>query len=455
MATRATGAPSAPEGEDTASATPGLADTVQVSFDDLTEEVPAVPGTPGGTEQVTRRWFGRRRLLVVGGVVVLAAGAGVGIWLGTGTNPGTPVKVVTEVVTVTTGNMQRTVSTTGSVAPAEEANLDFAVSGKVTAVDVAVGQTVTAGQALATVAPTALQATLAAAQASLTSAQAKLASDRADGASTADVLSDEAAVTSAQSQLNSAQADVADATLTSTIAGTVASVDLTVGQQVSGTGGSTGGKTTGSSSQVTVISTDSFVVNTTVDDTQVGEVQNGDQAVITPSSGDTKVYGTVASVGMIASGSSGVASFPVVVDVTGTPAGLHAGASTNVSIIVEQLNDVVQVPTAALSYGNGKATVTVTKDGRHVPTPVTTGQTSDGYTQITHGVTAGEKVVEKVVTFTGTPGGSGNGGLPGGAKLIGPGQGAVHFSGPSGPGVSVSGGSPSGGARVTGGGTGG
>ncbi len=459
MATRATGAPSA---SDPASPDPGGPDqerTAQIVFDDRTEEVPAVAGTPSGPSPSTWRRLGRRRLVIAAVVVVLAAGAGLGIWLGTGSGGGTGLKVVTQVVSVATGTMQQTVSTTGTVAPAHEADLDFAVSGKVTAVDVTVGQTVTAGQALATVASTALQATADAAQASLTSAQAKLASDRAGGASTSQILSDEAAVTSAQSQLTSAQTDLADATLTSTIAGTVASVDLTVGQQVSGSGSGNGGAKTSSgdsgdsSPQVTVISTDTFVVNTTVDDTQVGKIAAGDQAVITPTDATTPAYGTVASVGMIASGSSGVASFPVVVDVTGTPSGVHAGASASVSIVVQQLDDVVEVPTAAISYGNGHATVTVVKDGRHVPTAVTTGQTSDGDTQITHGVTAGEKVVEKVVTFTGTPSGAKNG-FPGGGKFPGGGVHVFHITGPRGGGaVSVSGGAP--GPGQTGGGTGG
>lgn len=451
MATSAAGTPPAPE-----QAGAGQADTAQIVFDDVTEVVPAVPGTPAGSGSGTapQRRFRRKHLVIAAVVVVLGAGAGIGIWLGTGTDPGTGLKVVTQVASVTTGNMQQTESTTGTVEPAQEADLDFAVAGEVTGVDVSVGQTVTAGQTLATVAPTALQATADAAQASLTSAQASLASDQADGASTSQILSDEAAVTSAQSQLTSAQASLADATLTSTIAGTVASVDLTVGQQVAGSG--SGADTGSSSSQVVVISTDSFIVNTTVDDTQVGKIAVGDQAVITPTNATTKVYGTVGSVGQIASGSSGVASFPVVIDVTGTPGGLHAGASANVSIIIEQLNDVVEVSTTAISYDNGKATVTVTKDGRHVPTAITTGQTSNGDTQVTSGLEAGEKVVEKVVTFTGTPSaGKGSSKLPGaGAHFFKIAPGARVGAGGTG-GAITSGPATGGTGGVTGGGTGG
>jgi len=50
-------------------------------------------------------------------------------------------------------------------------------------------------------------------------------------------------------------------------------------------------------------------VSATVDDTEVSQIAAGDQAIITPV-GDHAVYGTVSTVGIIASESSGVASFP-------------------------------------------------------------------------------------------------------------------------------------------------
>src|SRR5579862_421947 len=120
--------------------------------------------------------------------------------------------------------MQQTVSASGTLQPGQQANLNFAVSGKVTAVDVTTGQTVTAGQTLATVDPTALQAQLDAAEASLSASQARLSSDEASNASASTLDSDEASVTSDESALSTAQTNVADANLTSTISGTVASV---------------------------------------------------------------------------------------------------------------------------------------------------------------------------------------------------------------------------------------
>jgi membrane fusion protein, macrolide-specific efflux system len=396
--------------------------------DEPTEELSAV--TPEGAPRgLLRR---HKRPFIAGAAVVLAAGAGIGIWLGTsGGSPAAGVHITTAVVSVTTGTIKKTVSASGTIEPAQESALDFAVSGKVTAVDVVVGQKVAAGQTLASVGATALQAQEAAAQESLSAAESKLSADESSGASTSELASDEAAVTSAKDQLTTAEKAVADADLTSPIAGTVASVDLSVGEDVSGSGSlgdashANGTSTTSddpssSSTQIEVVSTDTFVVNTTVDDTEVGEVSTGDQAVITPTGSTTDVYGTVASVGMVATNSGGVPSFPVSIDVTGTPSGVYAGSGADVSIVVKQLDDVVEVPSAAISYKGARATVTVVEsDGRHVSQSVTVGTTEGGETQITRGLRVGEKLVEREVTFSGPSGTrtfAKSGGFPGGGR---------------------------------------
>jgi macrolide-specific efflux system membrane fusion protein len=364
-------------------------------------------------------------------IVVLGAATGLSLWL-TGGSSTTGLLVTTQVVKVTIGTIKETVATSGTLEPATQASLDFAVSGTVTAVDVKAGQKVTDGEVLATVGTTALQADVDSAQAALDSAQARLSSDESSSAATTQIDSDEASVTSAESSLTSADTSLADAALTSTISGTVAAVSLTVGEQVTGSGGgssasgssalssasaSSAASTSSSSSttsQISVIGTDSYIVNTTVDDTEIGQITDGDQATITPTGSTTVSYGTVASIGLIATESSGVATFPVVVDVTGDPSGLYAGSTASVSIIVKQLNNVVEVPTAAISYSTGgQATVTQVKNGKQVSTAVNVGQAESGETQITSGLVSGDRLVERVVKFTGGTGAPRTGGLGG------------------------------------------
>ena len=77
--------------------------------------------------------------------------------------------------------MTSTVSASGNVSPAQTENVSFATSGTVTAVDVALGQQVKAGQVLATIDPGPAQAALTAAQDNLTAAQDNLALAQAGG----------------------------------------------------------------------------------------------------------------------------------------------------------------------------------------------------------------------------------------------------------------------------------
>ncbi len=402
-----------------------------------------------------------------------------GTWLATSSSGASSlVNSTTSVQTVTTGTITKTVSSSGTVEPASQSNLDFAVSGRVTAVEVTPGQTVTAGQVLATVDASTLAAQLAQAQASLANDQAQLSTDQDNSASAAQIASDNAAVASAEIQVTSTQTSLGDATLTSPMAGTVASVALSVGQQVTGSGSSaassgsgsagsslgsssagsssagagsssaagsssTAGSSSaaaGSSAQVVVVSTGSYIVNGTVDSSQVSQVKTGDQANITVGAGTTPVYGTVGSVGLLASTTSGVASFPVVIDVTGSPPGLYGGSTATVSIITEELADVVVVPTAAIHYRGNDTTVLLDSGGSQVTKVVSVGAASGGETQVTNGLSVGDKVYVTRVTFRGAPAGGGGrsgffgrsgagGGFPGGGGFGGGGAGGGGFGG--------------------------
>ncbi|MGH3805687.1 MAG: biotin/lipoyl-binding protein [Pseudonocardiaceae bacterium] len=379
---------------------------------------------PAIRRMLTKRW------LIVGAVAVIG-GAALGGWVWTGSQSETAPRLGT----ASLGTIRQTVSATGTIAPAQQANLSFGVSGQVTAVPATVGQQVQAGQALASVDSASLPNQLAQARAVVASNAAKVAADQAAGASAAQVNADNAALTSANAQLTVAQQNLSKATLTSPFAGTVAAVNLTVGQQVSGTSSSgsagTGGSgtssvasaltTSASNAQVVVISTGSYVVDASVDDTEVSQVKPDEQAVIMPNGAISQIFGTVASVGMVGSQSSGVATYPVVINVTGSPAGLPIGASAQVSIIVKQLTDVVVVPRGAVHQDNGKSVVYEMNGDQQVAHPVTVGLSAGGQTQITDGLAAGTRIVLPAApTQTGSGGTGRGGGFGGGGGGRGP-----------------------------------
>ena len=349
----------------------------------------------------TRLMRNLRRPLVIGVTLAVLIIAGGGTYWLTASTKSKTSSAPYRLIPATTGTIKQSVSSTGTIEPAQQDELNFAVSGKVTSVRVAEGAKVNAGDVLATVDSAELNAALAQAKAVLANNQAKLASDQDASASDTQLSADQATVTTAEDQVTSAQNALADATLTSPIKGVVATVNLDVGQQVSGSGGSgsssgqgsgsgsgsgtgsTGGGgsgagasgggagqsgsssgSTSSTAQFLVISTDSWIVDATVDSSGVGLIAKGDQATIVPGTGSssttaglglgggraggaaaglglggagrgaaTTVFGTISSIGLIATNTSGTASYPVEVKVTGNPSGLHAGDSATVALI--------------------------------------------------------------------------------------------------------------------------
>src|SRR5476651_420584 len=104
-----------------------------------------------------------RRVLINGGlaVVIVAALVIAGIVLFkpfSATNAGATGTQLTG--TVQQGTVSSTISASGSIAAVRDVNANFAVSGTVASVQVAVGQTVAVGQVLGTLDTTDLQATV-------------------------------------------------------------------------------------------------------------------------------------------------------------------------------------------------------------------------------------------------------------------------------------------------------
>ncbi|MFD7643857.1 efflux RND transporter periplasmic adaptor subunit [Kitasatospora sp. NPDC059795] len=202
--------------------------------------------------------------------------------------------------TVAKGTVQATVSGSGTLFSPSDAGQDFTTGGRLTAVKVAVGDTVKKGQVLATVDTTTAQQQVDQAQSALTAAQANLnkaeagetvtttvpgSSNSGSGSggsgsggsagggsgsrgssggsaaastpqptTTTTVKVDQAQVAQAQQQVDNAQTTLTNAkaaltgtTLTATTDGTVASVSAKAGDTVSGSGSGSSGSGSGSS----------------------------------------------------------------------------------------------------------------------------------------------------------------------------------------------------------------
>ncbi len=114
-----------------------------------------------------------RPYLVYGGMLAVVAVAG-GLAYGQLASSGAPSNSRSRVVTVQRGTVSQTISVSGNLEPAGQTNVNFGTNGKITEIDVKVGDTVVAGQVLAKLDPTSAQAQLDVSQLNLTAAQQKL-----------------------------------------------------------------------------------------------------------------------------------------------------------------------------------------------------------------------------------------------------------------------------------------
>lgn len=358
-------------------------------------------------------------------------------------------EATTQAVAASVTTLEKSVSSSGTIAPTVSEDVSFAVSGTVLSVDVAEGDTVEAGQTLASVDTLQLNADLLEAKATLATAEANLSDleDADDGsdAAEAQVAAASAQVDVAKAAESDAEDAMAGATLVAPVAGLVTTVDVAVGDAVTGSsggasggGGATGGGTaTTGSAQFVIVGTDSWQVDVSVDDADVALIAVGDQAELTVDGADATVFGTVSEIGLLPTSSSGVAAYPVSIQVTGSPDGVHDGVSADVSIVYERRTDVLTVPSAAVRTVDGQSVVLQEDaEGSQVETPVEVGETVGDVTEITSGLAEGDQVLVTVVTRsagtgTGTSSDqqSGNGrtfdpsqmqgGFPGGGQMPG------------------------------------
>ena len=129
----------------------------------------AAAAGPGHDEHERELTWRRRPALTTVALAALAAAAVVGAVAVVG-SPATS-SAQERTVTVARGVIQSTVSGSGNLEPANEADVDFATSGEITHIYVKAGQHVSEDEILAKVDPDAANVDLAQAEASLQSAQ--------------------------------------------------------------------------------------------------------------------------------------------------------------------------------------------------------------------------------------------------------------------------------------------
>ena len=375
------------------------------------------------------RWRKRTVAIVAAVAIIVVVAGGVLIWRLT--RPATAATVTTTTTAKATKTTQRTtVSATGTLAPQNQAYLNFPAAGTVSAVNVQLGQTVAAGQVLATQGTTTLASAVTSAQAGVDSAQSSLTTlNGSTSSTTAQISAAKAQLASAQAKLTSAQSDLAGATMTAPFAGVVAQVNLTVNSKVNGTSSTTTGAGTttqvsasaSTAAQIVVVDTSTWLVNSTVGMADLSSLKQGLTCTVAATGATTSLPGTLTSIGIVGTTSSGTTSYPIIVTLTGNPTGLYVGGSADVTIVVSSVT-VLTVPTAAVQQENGQTYVTVVVNGAQTKTNVTVGRTFGMQTEITAGVAEGDEVVVPVDATSSRPPFGNRSGFPSGARPSGSGR---------------------------------
>jgi macrolide-specific efflux system membrane fusion protein len=330
--------------------------------------------------------FWRRRTFVLNavlGVLLLAGGATACLLLTSG-KPATATTLRT--VAVAQGTVTATVSADGSVESATSMTADFATPGQVTDILVKVGDLVASGQTLARVDATDVQADLAAAKRNRTSARDAL--DRAEAGGNAD------AIANARNQLDQANANVAAAqrkvdgtVLKAPMAGTVVAVN-----------GAIGGSSNVQNGFIQLADLAHLQIKANVPEADATRLKVGQTASVTWNAlTDARVTGKVSAISPTAA-TGNVVQYPITVALDSAPDGARLGQSVKLTVTVDQVENAIYVPAAAVRTAGNRTTVIVVKDGKEETRAVQIGLKGDSFTVITEGLSVGEQVLLATVS---------------------------------------------------------
>jgi len=311
--------------------------------------------------------------------------------------------------TVQQGTVSSTISANGAIAEVRDVSANFGVSGTIASVDVAVGQTVTAGQTLGTLDTTDLQATANTDYTALVYANQDLAAVQAQpGAQVSQINQAKQQVAQARATYNQAKANLAKATLTAPIAGLVTAVNGEVGATSGGAGGGSNSSSGSSTDFVTIADVSSYIVKANIAEADIAKVTVGQAATVSfPALTGITATAKVTSISPTASSSNSVVTYATTITLDKLPDGVRLGQTAQVAItIASSASDALYVPAAAITTVNGTSTVKVVdaKTGKVVVTDVTLGVVGDEGTEIKTGLTAGEKIVIGTVSNSSTTG---------------------------------------------------
>lgn len=233
-----------------------------------------------------------------------------------------------------------------------------------------------------------LEADVAVAEARLADAQREWERVK-DGPTPDDIRAAEARVAAAQATLEMAR-------IIAPFTGTITAVEVKPGDQV--TAGTLAFRLDDLSRQL---------VDVDLSEVDINRIKIGQPVTLNfdalPS---TDYQGEVMEIGEVGTSVQGVVNFPVTLLLADTNGEIKPGMTAAVNIVVDQLENVLQVPNRSVRVINGQRVVYLMRGGQATPVPITLGVSSDLYSEVLEGeITIGDQVVLNPPTYVFDPSG--------------------------------------------------
>jgi len=357
---------------------------------------------------------------------------------------------------VTKGMLIQSLGESGSVAVANRMSVTTQTSGVVKEVDVKNGDSVTAGQTIAMISQDqqgqqkqaqaweqylAAKATLDAANATLYSLQSTMYTNwniffqkatnstyqNPDGSPNVasrglpDFTTSQDNWLNAQAQYQNQQAIIAQenaavtsdwlsyqqlsAMVTAPTAGTIGDITIVPGMQITNTTSATT-NTVSSQTIASIINPGNPVITVDLSEIDAAKVKSGEKATVTFDALPNKTFtGKVLGINTTGTVSSGVTTYPAIIQLDTADRSILPNMSATANIIVSVKNDVLTVPTSAIQTINNQSMVRVLQGGNMTQIPVETGIASDTDTEIISGLSEGQTVVTSFAAQSGVSSG--------------------------------------------------
>lgn len=223
-------------------------------------------------------------------------------------------------------------------------------------------------------------------------------------------LASESNFNNAGNSISAAQANLTNASITysqasstivAPVTGTIQNITVVPGMAITN---STTSSSSGSTSSTTVASIQTEgnpVATVSIAEADVAKVKAGQKVTLTfDSIADTTFTGIVAGINKLGTSSSGVTSYPATIQFDSSSDKILPNMTVQASIITDIKDDVVLVPSTAVTTQNGQTVVRELKNGQLTFVDVTVGEKSDTQTEIDSGVNEGDEVVTSIITPT-------------------------------------------------------